>query len=225
MTSTDEEDPYVQIAKLHSANLQAAEYGLALIDEKKLLESQHKELQNEHDLLKVECEQLRIQLKTIQATKREETLKGETNEEVLLHEKQRREEFLLKEINRHEHDLRTLKMENQRLQTENEKLHLQLQDFTEKIDQLEDFKLKLKHDLKESKAQEQRLIDANTELEEDNVALQQQVQRLRENLVDYDSLKHENKQFQENVSVERSSRTHRAVKRRCEQYIPVFVCS
>ena len=59
--------------------------------------------------------------------------------------------------------------------------------------------MKLKYDLKESKAQEQRLIDSNTELEEDNVTLQQQVQKLRESLIDLDSLKLENKQLQENV--------------------------
>jgi len=65
MTSTEDEDPYAQIAKLHSANLQAAEYGLALIDEKKVLELQHKELENEHELLKLEYEQLKNSIKNI----------------------------------------------------------------------------------------------------------------------------------------------------------------
>jgi chromosome segregation ATPase len=176
MTSTEDEDPYAQIAKLHSANLQAAEYGLALIDEKKL-----------------------FQLKTLQANKREETLIGETNEETLLHEKQTREEYLMKEIARHEHELRSIKQDNQRLQIENEKISMNCQELTERIHELDELKVKLKYELKETKAQEQRLIDANTELEEDNVGLQQQVQKLRENLIDFDGLKHENKQLQENV--------------------------
>ena len=202
MTSTEDEDPYIQIAKLHSANLQAAEYGLALIDEKKRLELQHVELENDHELLKIEHEQLKTLLKTFQANKREESLKGETNEETLLHEKQTREEYLLKEITRHEHDLRAFKHDNERLHTENEKLLANSQELTEHVHELDELKVKLKYEVKESKAQEQRLIDANTELEEDNVALQQQVQKLRENLVDYDGLKHENKQLQENVSDE-----------------------
>jgi len=199
MSSNEDEDPYVQIAKLHSANLQAAQYGLALIDEKKLLESQHKDLQNEHDALKIQFEQLKTQLKTIQANKREETLQGETNEEVLLHEKQTREDFLLREINRNEHELRTFKHENERLQSENEKMHQNLQDLSERIRDLDEAKLKLKYDLKESKSQEQRLFDVNTELEADNVALQEQVQKLRENLIDFDSLKHENEQLQDKI--------------------------
>ncbi|CAF0768921.1 unnamed protein product [Rotaria sordida] len=199
MTSTEDEDPYAQIAKLHSANLQAAEYGLALIDEKKVLELQHKELENEHELLKLEFEQLKIQLKTLQANKREETLKGETNEETLLNEKQTREKYLMEEIARHEHELRLLKHDNERLQTENEKISLNYQELTDRIHELDELKVKLKYELKETKAQEQRLIDANTELEEDNVALQQQVQKLRENLIDFDGLKHENKQLQENI--------------------------
>jgi len=199
MTSTEDEDPYVQIAKLHSANLQAAEYGLALIDEKKLLELQHKELENDHESLKLEYEQLKIQLKTLHANKREETLQGETNEETLLHEKQTREEYLMKEITRLEHELRLLKQDNQRLHIENEKFSLNCQELTERIHEFDELKVKLKYELKETKGQEQRLIDANTELEEDNVALQQQVQKLRENLIDFDGLKHENKQLQENV--------------------------
>jgi len=198
-SSTEDEDPYIQIAKLHSANLQAAEYGLALIDEKKVLELQHKELENEHESLKFEYEQLKIQLKTLQATKREETLKGEKNEETLLNEQQTREEYLMKEITRHEHELRLLKLDNQRLHIENEKMSLNCQELTERIHELDEIRVKLKYDLKETKGQEQRLIDANTELEEDNVALQQQVQKLRENLIDFDGLKHENKQLQENV--------------------------
>jgi len=198
-SSTEDEDPYIQIAKLHSANLQAAEYGLALIDEKKVLELQHKELENEHESLKFEYEQLKTQLKTLQANKREETLKGEKNEETLLNEQQTREECLMKEITRHEHELRLLKLDNQRLHIENEKMSLNCQELTERIHELDEIRVKLKYDLKETKGQEQRLIDANTELEEDNVALQQQVQKLRENLIDFDGLKHENKQLQENV--------------------------
>ena len=199
MTTTDDEDPYAQIAKLHSANLQAAEYGLALIDEKKLLEQKMKDLENDHELLKIDFEQLKVQLKTIQANKREETLKGETNEETLLNERQTREEYLMKEITRHEHELRSLKQDNARLHTDNEKILGNCQESTDRIHELDELKVKLKYELKETKAQEQRLIDANTELEEDNVALQQQVQKLRENLIDFDGLKHENKQLQENV--------------------------
>lgn len=200
MTSTEDEDPYVQIARLHSANLQAAEYGLALIDEKKVLELKHKELENDHETLKYEFEQLKSQLKILQANKREETLKGETNEETLLHEKQTREEYLMKEITRHEHDSRLLKQENERLRNDNEKFSYNCQELTERINELDELKVKLKYELKETKAQEQRLIDSNTELEDDNVTLQQQVQKLRENLIDFDGLKHENKQLQENVS-------------------------
>ena len=203
MTTTaaaDEDDPYVRIAKLHSTNIQAAEYGLALINEKNLLETQYKELDDQHESLQLEVKQLKLQLKTVQANKREETLKGETNEETLLTERQTREDYLVNEIARHEHELRTLKYDNDRLQMENEKILVHCQELTEQADELQQLRVKLKHDLKESKVHEQRLIDVNNDLEEDNVALQQQVQKLRENLVDYDGLKHENKQLQENVS-------------------------
>ncbi|CAF3625138.1 unnamed protein product [Rotaria socialis] len=199
MTTSDDEDPHVQIAKLRSANKQAAEYGLALLNEKSQLELQHEELQNQQELLKSELEQVKTQLKIFHAHKREETLKGETNEETLLNEQQTREDYLTKEIKRYEHDLRLLKQDNERLHTENEKVLSKSQEFTERLHELDELKVKLKYDLKQSKQHEQRLIDANTELEEDNVGLQQQVQRLRENLIDYDGLKVENKHLLENI--------------------------
>ncbi|CAF1193571.1 unnamed protein product [Rotaria sp. Silwood1] len=199
MTTSDDEDPHIQITKLRSANKQAAEYGLALLSEKSQLELQYEELQNQHEILKYELQQLKSQLKIIQANKREETLKVETNEETLLNEKQTREDYLMKEIQRNEYELRFLKQDNERLHNENEKILLKSQELTERIHELDELQVKLKHDLKQNKRQEQRLMDANTELEEDNVTLQQQVQRLRENLIDYDGLKVENKQLQENI--------------------------
>ncbi|CAF0878574.1 unnamed protein product [Rotaria sordida] len=199
MTTSDDEDSHVQIAKLRSANKQAAEYGLALLNEKSQLELQYDELQNQHEILKTELEQLKIQLKTIQVNQREETLQGETNEETLLNEKQTRENSLMKEIQRNEYELRFLKHDNERLHNENEKNLLKSQEFIERIQELDELKIKLKYDLKQCKRHELRLTDANTELEEDNVTLQQQVQRLRENLIDYDGLKLENKQLQENI--------------------------
>ena len=200
MTSSDDDDPHIQISKLRSANKQAAEYGLALLNEKSVLEVRHDQLENEHELLRFEFEQVKTQLKTFQANQREETLKGESNEETLLNEKQSREEYLLKEIKRYEHELRLLKQDNERLCSENDKIVFHCQELNEHTKEFDELKVKLKYDLKESKGQEQRLIDANADLEEDNVALQQQVQRLRDNLIDYDGLKVENKQLQENVS-------------------------
>ncbi|CAF4769710.1 unnamed protein product, partial [Rotaria socialis] len=170
-----------------------------LLNEKSQLELQHEELQNQQELLKSELEQVKTQLKIFHAHKREETLKGETNEETLLNEQQTREDYLTKEIKRYEHDLRLLKQDNERLHTENEKVLSKSQEFTERLHELDELKVKLKYDLKQSKQHEQRLIDANTELEEDNVGLQQQVQRLRENLIDYDGLKVENKHLLENI--------------------------
>jgi len=199
MTLSDE-DPYIEIAKLRSANKQAAEYGLALLNEKNLLEIQHEELENQHELIKLELEQLKNQLRTVQVNKLEEILKDEINEENFLNEKQTREEYLIKKIKSYEHELRLLKQDNERLNIENKSILFNSQQLTERIQEFDELKIKLKYDLKESKIQEQKLIDTNTELEEENVLLQQQVERLRKNLIDYDGLKVENQQLQENVS-------------------------
>jgi hypothetical protein len=201
MTSSDKEDPYILIDKLRSDNIQAGEYGLKLLNDKSLLESQYKDLASKHELFKLELEELKLRLKTVQANQREETLKGETNEETLLNEKYTREEYLIKEITRNKHELRSLKHDNEHLHDENEKILLHGQQLTEYIHEYDQLKVKLKYDLKESKIEEQRLIDANTELEEHNVTLHQQVEKLKESLINYDVLKHENKQLQESVSL------------------------
>jgi hypothetical protein len=204
MTLSDTEDLHIQNAQLRLANQQAAEYGLELLNEKRLLEVQHEELENQYELLKLEFSKLKSQLKILQINQHEEILQGEINEETLLNEKQTREEYLTKEITRYEYELRLLKQDNERLHIENEKNLLNSNKLIEQIHEFDQFKIQLKHDLKESKQQEQRLIDTNTELEEDNLVLQQQVQKLREYLIDYDGLKVENKQLQENVGFNHS---------------------
>ncbi|CAF0812771.1 unnamed protein product [Didymodactylos carnosus] len=180
-------------------NQQAAALGLAVMEERKQIQLQYQELESEHEIMKSELETLKLKLKNFQVNKREETLKGVSNEETLLHEKQMREDHLLKEISKIENELRLTKQDNQRINNEYEKLLLNIQELSEKNHQLDDHKIKLKHELKDSKAHEQRLLDANTELEDDNIGLQQQAAKLRENLIDYDGMKHENKRLQEEV--------------------------
>ncbi|CAF0736167.1 unnamed protein product [Didymodactylos carnosus] len=180
-------------------NQQAAAFGLAVMEERKQIQLQYQELESEHEIMKSELETLQRKLKNFQLNKREETLKGVSNEETLLHEKQVREDYLLKEISKFENELRFTKQDNQRINKENEKLSSNIQELNESNRELDDLKIKLKHELKDSKANEQRLLDANTELEDDNIGLQQQVAKLRENLIDYDGMKHENKRLQEEV--------------------------
>jgi hypothetical protein len=199
MTEFDD-DSHIGIAELRSANKQAAEYALELLNKKESLEVQYEELENKYELLKLELDQLKNQLKTVQVNKREEILKSETDEENLLNEKQMCEEYLINKIKYYEHESRLLKQDNERLDIENKNILSNSQELNEQIQELNKLKLKLKYDLKESQHQEQRLIDVNTELVEENVVLQQQVERLSKYLIDYDGLKIENKQLQENVS-------------------------
>jgi len=189
----------IEIEKLRLVNNQAAEYGLKLLHEKTVLETQYEELEDQNELLKLELRQLEDQLKIIQINKCNEIFKVETNEENFLNEKQTREEDLIKEIKYHEQELRSLKQENENLHKENKNILSNSQQLIEQIQELDELNTKLKYDLQESINEEQRLIVANTELVEENVVLQQQVEKLRKNLIDYDGLKVENKQLQENV--------------------------
>lgn len=194
---TDHND--IEIENLRLANQQAAEYGLELLNANNQLEIQYEELENRYRLVRSELEELKSEFKNAQINKHEEILKGKTNEESLLNEKQISEEYLINEIKSYEQELRTLKQDNESLSIENKNMFANSQELYEKLQELDELNQKLKYDLKESKNQERLLIDDNTELIEQNILLQQQVEKLGKDLINYDKLNVENKKLQENV--------------------------
>lgn len=179
---------------------QAAEYGLSLLEEFKKLQSRNYELENELETCKSELEIANQAFAKVKQIKKEENAKGLHNEENLLIESANREEILIERINNLELELNKLKQEIVRLESENNKLQIINNDLTQQCEYDKDLQAKQRIEIKELKLRENRLLNENTELEDDNVQLQQQLVKLRQNLIEFDTIKHENKALQETVS-------------------------
>lgn len=189
----------IEIEELRLANQQAAEYGLALLEERNFLKNQYQDLENQYELLKYECEELRNQLKTIQINKHDEIFKAQTDEECLLNEKEINENYFINEIKTHKQELSLLKQNNESLTTENKHILVNYYASKKEIQELNELNQKLKNELKEIQNQERILIDTNSGLTEENVFLQERVEKLAKNLINYDKLNVENIQLKENV--------------------------
>ncbi|XP_078394237.1 protein bicaudal D homolog 1-like, partial [Cetorhinus maximus] len=83
-------------------------------------------------------------------------------------------------------------------------------------------KCQLRDEIKESKVRESQQLQDCTELEEENIALQKLVSMLRENQVEFEGLKHEMKQREEDIEIlhsqlEEATRLRGIVERQLEE--------
>lgn len=120
-------------------------------------------------------------------------------EQNLLIESADREEKLAKRVTSIEIELNKSKQELERVNNENEKLILSHQELNGQYEQLKDLLMKKNNEIKTLKETETYLLDVNTELDGENVQLQQNIVKLKEDLVELDTVRHENKALEEKL--------------------------
>lgn len=124
---------------------------------------------------------------------------SQDDEQNLLIESADREEKLTKQITSLEIDLKKTKQELKQVYNENEKLILLQQESQQACEQLKDTFLQQKNEIKLLKERENRLLVDNTELDGENVQLQEQIAKLKEDLVELDTIRHENRALEEKL--------------------------
>lgn len=180
----------------------AAKYGLSLFDENRALSSRVGELEALVDSYKADLETTHSALSKMKERKKLEEARDLSLEQNLIYESEEtadREEKLLQQLNKLEIDLNKSRQDVKRMQSDNEKLALAHQELAGQHEELKEELIKVKSELKQAKERENRLIDENSELVSENVQLQQHIARLRENLVEFDTTKHENKMLIEKL--------------------------
>lgn len=120
-------------------------------------------------------------------------------EESLLAESATREAQLLETITDLEAELKHSRNEVERLRSETERVGTHNQDLTIQLEQLETQRKQMKKEIKELKFRENRNIADYSELEEENISLQKAVLQLKQNQVDFEAMKYENKRMKEEV--------------------------
>ncbi|XP_020820039.1 LOW QUALITY PROTEIN: protein bicaudal D homolog 2-like [Phascolarctos cinereus] len=177
--------------------IQAAEYGLVVLEEKQQLKLQYEELELEYETIRSEMEQLKEAFGQAHTNHKKVAADGESREETLIQESATKEEYYVRKVLELQTELKQLRNVLTNTQSENERLNSVAQELKEINQNVEIQRARLRDDIKEYKFREARLLQDYTELEEENICLQKQVSILKQNQVEFEGLKHEIKRLEE----------------------------
>ncbi|XP_052419628.1 protein bicaudal D homolog 2-like [Carassius gibelio] len=179
-------------AELQEANeekLQAAWYGLAVLEENAALKVKHSQLEEEHEALKVEVTQLREALADSVSSHKRAAADGESREDRLLQESATKEAAMEIRMDELQAELKQARVMLANTSAENERLASLSTQLKKECECLEVEKNRIREEMKEYKTREVRQLQDNSELEEENISLQKQVSVLKENQVEFESVK------------------------------------
>ncbi|XP_038628039.1 protein bicaudal D homolog 2 isoform X1 [Tachyglossus aculeatus] len=186
-----------ELSETTREKIQAAEYGLAVLEEKQQLKQQYEELELEYETIRGEMEQLKEAFGQAHTNHKKVAADGESREETLIQESATKEEYYVKKVLELQTELKQLRNVLANTQSENERLNSVAQELKEINQNVEIQRARLRDDIKEYKFREARLLQDYTELEEENICLQKQVSVLKQNQVEFEGLKHEIKRLEE----------------------------
>nr|XP_060622010.1 protein bicaudal D homolog 2 isoform X1 [Anolis sagrei ordinatus] len=188
---------FQELGETTREKIQAAEYGLAVLEEKQQLKQQYEELELEYETARGEMEQLKEAFGQAHTNHKKVAADGESREETLIQESATKEEYYMKKVMELQTELKQMKNVLANTQSENERLNSVAQELREINQNVEIQRGRLRDDIKEYKFREARLLQDYTELEEENICLQKQVSVLKQNQVEFEGLKHEIKRLEE----------------------------
>ncbi|XP_026162130.1 protein bicaudal D homolog 2-like [Mastacembelus armatus] len=177
--------------------IQAAEYGLAVLEEKQQLKQQLDELETEHEAVRQELDQLKEAFGQAYSTHRKVAADGESREESLILESASKEALYQQKVLELQNELRQTKASLTSAQAENDRMSSVALEMRENSELAELQRSQLRDDIREYKVREARLLQDYSELEEENISLQKQVSVLRQNQVEFEGLKHEIRRLEE----------------------------
>uniref|UniRef100_A0A674GUP4 BICD cargo adaptor 2 n=1 Tax=Taeniopygia guttata TaxID=59729 RepID=A0A674GUP4_TAEGU len=187
----------VELGETTREKIQAAEYGLAVLEEKQQLKQQYEELELEYETIRTEMEQLKEAFGQAHTNHKKVAADGESREETLIQESATKEEYYMKKVMELQTELKQIRNVLANTQSENERLNSVVQELKEVNQNVEIQRARLRDDIKEYKFREARLLQDYTELEEENICLQKQVSVLKQSQVEFEGLKHEIKRLEE----------------------------
>ncbi|XP_045700875.1 protein bicaudal D homolog 2 isoform X2 [Phyllostomus hastatus] len=186
-----------ELAETTREKIQAAEYGLAVLEEKHQLKLQFEELEVDYEAIRSEMEQLKEAFGQVHTNHRKVAADGESREESLIQESASKEQYYMRKVLELQTEMKQLRNVLTNAQSESERLASVAQELKEINQNVELQRGRLRDDIKEYKFREARLLQDYSELEEENISLQKQVSVLRQNQVEFEGLKHEIKRLEE----------------------------
>ncbi|KAM9324103.1 protein bicaudal D homolog 2-like, partial [Gastrophryne carolinensis] len=180
---------------------QAAQYGLAVLEENAELKHKYSDLESECDQLKLELKQMKEALAEAHSNHKRTAADGESREESLLKESASREANLTTKIDELQSELKQMKSCLANTSADNERLTHVIQGMKKESQDFEKERTQLRDEIKLCKLKEMQHLQDFSELEEENISLLKQVSILKENQVDYEGLKHELKRRDEEIDI------------------------
>uniref|UniRef100_A0A8D0CS05 Zgc:162200 n=1 Tax=Sander lucioperca TaxID=283035 RepID=A0A8D0CS05_SANLU len=176
----------LELQEATEEKLQAARYGLVVLEESSALKIKYRQLEEEHETLKGELQQLKEAFADSVSSQKRAAADGECREENLLQETATKEAAMATRLEEVQAELKQARLALSNAHAEIDRLgggHHPTKEgmVAEKGHQREE--------MKEYKIRELRQLQDNGELEDENISLQKQVSVLKENQVEFESIK------------------------------------
>lgn len=179
--------------------IQAAEYGLAVLEEKQELQDKYDELETCYENSKHELTQVKEQLELLKSKNESLAQKVEHKQGNLVHESSTRESAFATKIGDLQIELKSVKKQERNARRENDINKQQLMQLQKEFEKVSEQKEQLIYETKDLKLRESRFNEEYNVLEEENTALQKAVSKLKQTLVEFEGLKVENKSLLDEV--------------------------
>ncbi|XP_063071395.1 protein bicaudal D homolog 2 isoform X2 [Engraulis encrasicolus] len=177
--------------------IQAAEYGLVVLEEKQQLKQRYDDLESDYESVRQELDQLKEAFGQAYSAHRKVAADGESREESLILESASKEAYYEQRVQELQNELRQTKNDLSNTRAENDRLASMALELRESNEMVELQRARLRDDVREYKIREARLLQDYTELEEENITLQKQVSLLKQGQVEFEGVKHELRRLEE----------------------------
>uniref|UniRef100_F6U254 Protein bicaudal D homolog 2-like n=1 Tax=Ciona intestinalis TaxID=7719 RepID=F6U254_CIOIN len=177
--------------------VQAAEYGLQVLEEKRQLQHQCEELESQLEMTQRELENARHEFDSTKTKTKKAFCEGELREDSLEKQCKDVEERLIQVEKERDIESSQSKIAVANAQEEADRLTILNNELNMSVQALDQQRIALRRDLKELKSREAHLMADYSELEEENCSLQKQVSVLRQSQAEYEGFKHEIRRLEE----------------------------
>ncbi|XP_037628821.1 protein bicaudal D homolog 2 isoform X1 [Sebastes umbrosus] len=179
----------LELQEATEEKLQAARYGLVVLEESAALKMKHRQLEEEHEALRGELQQLKEAFADSVSSQKRAAADGECREENLIQETASKEAAMATRIEEVQAELKQARLALSNAHAEIDRLGSVSNQLKKDCECLDAEKGHQRDEMKEYKVREVRQLQDNAELEEENISLQKQVSVLKENQVEFESIK------------------------------------
>ncbi|XP_034392535.1 protein bicaudal D homolog 2 isoform X1 [Cyclopterus lumpus] len=212
----------LELQEATEEKLQAARYGLVVLEESAALKMKHRQLEEEYETLKGELQQLKEAFSDSVSSQKRAAADGECREENLLQETASKEAAMATRLEEVQAELKQARLALSNAHADIDRLGVVTTQLKKECECLEGEKGHQRDEMKEYKVRELRQLQDNGELEEENISLQKQVSVLKENQVEFESIKleltHKNEEREElRAQMEEDARLREIAERQLDE--------